>query len=131
VETNDLIISDQGSFKLDSKDDVMALKPGGAIEEYMKMTAENSSLNRNNMQELKNMIVDAMTISLQGLMNNSGGDKELVVNLDSQKVGSVLIKGGLTTMMTNPNIAGSQPILNPNSITTANGQNYSSPYRNS
>jgi hypothetical protein len=130
VDTNDLIISDKGSFRLNSKDDVMALKPGGAIEEYMKMTAENS-FNRNNLQELKTMIVDAMTTSLQGIVNNSGGDKELVVNLDSQKVGSVLIKGGLTTMMTNPNIAGSQPILNPNSITTANGQNYSSPYRNS
>jgi len=129
-EGHDVILSDRGSFKLDSKDDVMALKPGGAIEEYMKMTAQNS-LSRNNMQELKMMIVEAMTASLQGIMNNSGGDKELVVNLDSQKVGSVLIKGGLATMMTNPNIAGSQPILNPNSITTANGQNYSSPYRNS
>ena len=126
----DLIISDKGSFMLDSKDDVMALKPGGAIEEYMKMTAGNS-LNRNNMQELKTMIVEAMTASLQGMVNNSGGDRELVVNLDSQKVGSVLIKGGLATMMTNPNIAGSQPILNPTSITTANGQSYSSPYRNS
>jgi hypothetical protein len=125
---NDLIISEKGSFKLNSKDDVMALKPGGAIEEYMKMTAENS-FSRNNLEDLKSMIVDAMTTSLQNVVNNSGGDKELVVNLDSQRVGSVLIKGGLATMMTNPNIAGSQPILNPNSITTANGQIYSSPYR--
>lgn len=125
---NDLIISEKGSFKLNSKDDVMALKPGGAIEEYMKMTAENS-FSRNNLEDLKSMIVEAMTTSLQNVVNNSGGDKELVVNLDSQRVGSVLIKGGLATMMTNPNIAGSQPILNPNSITTANGQIYSSPYR--
>jgi hypothetical protein len=133
IPSQDLIISDKGSFSLDSKDDIMALKPGGAIEEYMKMAAGNSSLNlnRNNMQELKTMIVEAMTASLQGIVNNSGGDRELVVNLDSQKVGSVLIKGGLATMMTNPNIAGSQPILNPTSITTANGQSYSSPYRNS
>jgi hypothetical protein len=130
VPTQDLIISDKGSFSLDSKDDIMALKPGGAIEEYMKMSG-NSSLSRNNMQELKTMIVEAMTASLQGIVNNSGGDRELVINLDSQKVGSVLIKGGLATMMTNPNIAGSQPILNPTSITTANGQSYSSPYRNS
>ena len=129
----DLIISDKGSFTLDSKDEIMALKPGGAIEEYMKNVANLTSarseitLSNDNLMQLKNVLVEAMKTAAEG----SKQDKELVINLDSQKVGSVLIKGGLVTMMTNPNIAGNQPTLNTNSINTFNGQTYANTFRNS
>ncbi len=129
TDLNDAIISDKGVFKLNSQDDVMALKPGGAIENYMNnignMQKQGLVLTDDNLNQLKNVFIDAIASAT----NNSSQNRELVINLDSQKVGSVLIKGGLTTMMTNPNIAGSQPTLNTSSITTANGQIYSNAYR--
>ena len=129
----DLIISKHGAFKLDDKDDIMALKPGGAIDEYMKKMQNLQQGNKGemtfsseNLTQLKDMLVEAMTTAAGTTKN----DKELVINLDSQKVGSVLIKGGLVTMMTNPNIAGNQPTLNTNSINTSNGQTYTNAFRN-
>ena len=130
----DLIISDKGAYKLNSQDEIMAMKPGGAIEDYMKNVAALNQINSGssavgfsseNLAQLKTVFVEALAT----VGNSSNQDKELVINLDSQKVGSVLIKGGLVTMMTNPNIAGTQPTLNTSSINTSNGQTFSNAYR--
>ncbi len=36
IPAQDLIISDKGAFKLDNKDQIVAMKTGGAIDQYMK-----------------------------------------------------------------------------------------------
>jgi hypothetical protein len=36
TSSDDMILSDKGAFKLNSKDDILAMKPGGAIDQFLK-----------------------------------------------------------------------------------------------
>jgi len=75
----DLIISDKGAFRLNSKDDILAMKPGGAVEEYVKSTGGGMGKGGN------------VTINI------NGGDEARVFEVvkKAMKSAGVVTQGGL------------------------------------
>jgi len=76
---DDLIISDKGAFRLNSKDDILAMKPGGAVEEYVKSTGGGMGKGGN------------VTINI------NGGDEARVFEVvkKAMKSAGVVTQGGL------------------------------------
>jgi hypothetical protein len=70
---NDLLISSKGAFKLDSKDDVVAMKPGGAIDQYMKgKGGGNVTININGGDEARIFEVVKKAMQSAGVVTQGG-----------------------------------------------------------
>jgi hypothetical protein len=70
---NDLLISSKGAFKLDSKDDVVAMKPGGAIDQYMKGKGAGSvTININGGDEARIFEVVKKAMQSAGVVTQGG-----------------------------------------------------------
>jgi len=69
----DLLISSKGAFKLDSKDDVVAMKPGGAIDQYMKGKGAGSvTININGGDEARIFEVVKKAMQSAGVVTQGG-----------------------------------------------------------
>lgn len=73
----DLIISDKGAFRLNNKDDILAMKPGGAVEEYVKSTGGmnkggNVTININGGDEARVFEVVKKAMKSAGVVTQGG-----------------------------------------------------------
>ncbi len=91
----------------------------------------NNILSDLNAGKLQQIMMNAVVSGINAVnsQNPNAQQMQVAINLDGKEMGKALLKNGFTGFMTDPNITGNNPTINPTALSYSNGSNVASRFQ--